>query len=42
MQKIVLLSKNENHLQQMLDTMNTSCLKWTMKLNTDKSKSVHF
>ena len=39
---IVLLSENENDLQQMLDTMNTWCFKWKMKLNIDKSKIVHF
>ena len=39
---IILLSENENHLQQMLDTMNTWCFKWKIKLNTDKSKIVHF
>ena len=39
---IVLLSENENDLQQMLNTMNTWCFKWKMKLNIDKSKIVHF
>ena len=39
---IVLISENEQNLQNMLDHVNAWCLKWQMKINPDKTKVVHF
>ena len=39
---IVLVSENEQNLQTMLDSVNTWCYKWQMKVNAGKIKVVHF
>ena len=39
---IGLVSKNEQKLQTMLNHENTWCYKWQMKVNTEKTKVVHF
>ena len=39
---IVLLSRNENDLQVMLDFVNEWCEKWRMIVNRDKTNIVHF
>ena len=39
---IVLLAKNEEDLQNMLDILHKWCIKWRVLINTNKSKCVHF
>ena len=39
---LVLLAENESDLQDMLTLLDIWCQKWKMKINTDKTKIVHF
>ena len=39
---IVLLSRNENDLQTMLNHVNNWCQRWLMNVNLKKTKIVHF
>jgi hypothetical protein len=39
---IVLLAESETALQSLLDTLAQWCFKWCLKINTDKSKVMHF
>ena len=39
---LVLISEDERDLQVMINILQKWCLKWKMKINSDKSKVVHF
>ena len=39
---LVLLAKNENDLQSMLDALSSWCEQWQISINSDKSEVVHF
>jgi len=39
---IVLLAENESDIQSMLNVVHEWCTKWSMQLNTSKTKIVHF
>lgn len=39
---IALISHSENDMQHMLDTVDAWCRKWRLRINSQKSKVVHF
>ena len=39
---LVLLAESEEGLQRLLDVVNTWCNTWGMRVNSNKSKVVHF
>ncbi len=39
---LVLLSESEDDLQRMLDCLSNWCKKWRMRINSNKSKIIHF
>ena len=39
---IVLISKSEQDMQRLLDTLHDWCKRWRVLINTDKSKVMHF
>ena len=39
---IVVISESEVNLQKMLDYIHSWCRKWRLRVNTNKSKIIHF
>ena len=39
---LVIMSESEKDLQDMLHMVNKWCIKWSMQINPEKSKALHF